>query len=292
MTLEHSGVKARVEDDLGELRGSLAGTVVEPTDPEYDSARRSLQRTRRSSAGGDRALRRSRRHRSRSRLRADSRARGRSARRRPQPRRTLRLRRRPGDRSLQHARRRRRSGGTASLAAQGGATWLDFDTSGTGVRPGHARRHRRLDRRDGARTRRRHRPPDGPARPHLRQHRGCRARDSRRHRRPGATRRECGAPLGASRRWRQLRRRNTSRAPPASARTGRRWPARISRRRSRRRPSHLPRRRSRLASGSQHPSRARCGRVARPPRSSSRRATRAPSPTRNHCAGCAPRPGS
>ena len=42
MTPEHSGVKARVEDDLGELRGSLAGAVVEPTDPEYDSARRSF----------------------------------------------------------------------------------------------------------------------------------------------------------------------------------------------------------------------------------------------------------
>lgn len=40
MALEESGVAARLEDDLVELRAALAGTVVEPTDPEYDAARR------------------------------------------------------------------------------------------------------------------------------------------------------------------------------------------------------------------------------------------------------------
>ena len=40
MALEHSGVKAHLGDDLVELRRSLAGTVVERTDPEYDAARR------------------------------------------------------------------------------------------------------------------------------------------------------------------------------------------------------------------------------------------------------------
>ena len=40
MALEQSGVAARLEDDLVELRRSLAGAVVEPTDPEYDAARR------------------------------------------------------------------------------------------------------------------------------------------------------------------------------------------------------------------------------------------------------------
>ena len=40
MALEKSGVEARLEDDLAELRRSLAGTVIEPADPEYDAARR------------------------------------------------------------------------------------------------------------------------------------------------------------------------------------------------------------------------------------------------------------
>ncbi|MET0560855.1 MAG: FAD-binding oxidoreductase [Gaiellaceae bacterium] len=40
MALEPSGVKARLEDDLAELRRSLSGTVVEPADSEYDAARR------------------------------------------------------------------------------------------------------------------------------------------------------------------------------------------------------------------------------------------------------------
>ena len=40
MAPEQSGVEARLEDDLVELRRSLAGTVVEPTDPGYDAARR------------------------------------------------------------------------------------------------------------------------------------------------------------------------------------------------------------------------------------------------------------
>ena len=40
MALEPFGVKARLEDDLAELRRSLSGTVVEPADSEYDAARR------------------------------------------------------------------------------------------------------------------------------------------------------------------------------------------------------------------------------------------------------------
>lgn len=40
MALARSGVSAPLEGDLVELRRSLGGAVVEPTDPEDDAARR------------------------------------------------------------------------------------------------------------------------------------------------------------------------------------------------------------------------------------------------------------
>ena len=240
--------ETRTAESVDELRRSLEGDAVVPGDVQYDAARTLLQRARRPAARGDRALPRTRRtsrppstSRARNELEVAVRGGGHN------PAGHCVLRRRAGDRPLAHAARARGPRRARSLARKvarrGSTSTLRRQADGL-VTPGGVVGSTGVLR---PRARRRHRSPDVAARSDVRQHRRRPTRDSRRHRGARTTRRESGAPLGATGRWGQLRRRHAPRASPPSAGARRRRPARVSRQRGRRCTSHLPRRRRALA---------------------------------------------
>ena len=226
MTQRHR-VAVGVEESLGELQGSLAGTVIVPGDPEYDAARVSFNAaidrhpaviTR--CAGPDDVV-------AALDYRTHDRPRGRSPWRRAQPRGPLPPRRRARHRPLAASRRgrRRRSGRRPRPRRLDLARLRRGDA---GLRLRNAGRRSRLHGRLRANARRRNRPPDCTVRPDVRQPRRGRARHARRRDRPRRAKGKTRSSSGPPRRGRELRRRDTTRVQPRPARERRRRVARPS----------------------------------------------------------------